>query len=839
MRKIFQWFMLAGFFVMFSAGGFADTSNPDRTGHQMDQLPKVLLIGDSISIGYTQPVRQKLEGVADVSRVPGNAQSTKHGLKYIDKWLGKTKWDVIHFNFGLHDIKHLDADGKTVNPGVEGARRQVDPKQYEANLHELVKRMKASGAKLIWRTTTPVPEGASARVSGDEVKYNEIAARVMAENNVPTDDLYSFALPRLAHIQLERDVHYMPHGSETLAGQVARSIAAVLRGEQPRVPSSYFLPSNDECVKPTGKWFQGGNVDGMARNRYTWPLHQRTKTTGDTLDLDFEGVGISIIFHTPRTRAYGRADKDAKVSAHIDGQQVAEFFHDQQAMEVVLADGLEAGKHHLTFTNVDGACTVMGFRVMTEKAGHASGVISADNPDYLFDVRVKVFRNGQLVRSSLNRNWLSNRFAITGLSPGEGYRVRIEAVGWETWEKNDVTIAAGRTLDLGEIHLKQDPATIRGPLASPAQGYQQVKVPGESVVVEAGDAVELSKVIAARLTRPIGDAVISRKAPFAQGAFVVPTDTPAGVYDLELTAESGVLFRSPRSVVVRAEHAKGKLRVLTWGHTDTWGQHQAEFERTLFDVANVIGPDLVLTSNAINPGHIAGAGKDLRAPYLINFGNHRLRGHEAWYGDQVGMIDFGPNFAVFNFGHPWKEDASGIEALMASRSDVTGRILNTYEADIPVEILQRHDIRLMHDAHGWLQPRVQVIPDTQTMRVGKVTASSFRIVKMEDHRVVSVTDPYDVKRVPHEAFSYVPPAIVRVDYSKPAADLWRADVVNGLPVALDAARVVFLVPAGEYEFSNATAESKAVSDDGNWVELIARLPIDAESNVRVELRAKR
>src|SRR5436305_496918 len=60
-------------------------------------LPRVLLIGDSISIGYTVPTRKLLQGKANVHRIPENGGPTSNGLAKLDKWLGDGKWEVIHF----------------------------------------------------------------------------------------------------------------------------------------------------------------------------------------------------------------------------------------------------------------------------------------------------------------------------------------------------------------------------------------------------------------------------------------------------------------------------------------------------------------------------------------------------------------------------------------------------------------------------------------------------------------------------------------------------------------------------------------------------------------------
>jgi acyl-CoA thioesterase-1 len=186
-------------------------------------LPRVLLIGDSISIGYTLDVRKLLEGKANVLRIPVNGGPTTNGMKSLDKWLGTGKWDVIHFNWGLHDVKRMK-DGK-MNAAGEW---QVAPDVYKKNLETLVQKLKATGAKLIWATTTPVPEGADGRVKDDEAKANVLAAEVMKVNGVAADDLYARALPQLQQLQRPKNVHFTDEGYAFLARQVADSILAAL-----------------------------------------------------------------------------------------------------------------------------------------------------------------------------------------------------------------------------------------------------------------------------------------------------------------------------------------------------------------------------------------------------------------------------------------------------------------------------------------------------------------------------------------------------------------------------------------------------------------------------------
>jgi len=195
-------------------------------------LPRVLLIGDSISIGYTVPVRLLLRGRANVHRPPTNCGPTTTGLKELDAWLGEGKWDVIHFNWGLHDLKYMDDRGNLV--AVEKGRQQVPIEQYEKNLEELVVRLKKTGAKLIWASTTPVPEGAQGRVPGDEVKYNAAARRVMDKHGVAINDLHALALTQAVSVlQMDKNVHYTKAGSLELAKQVAASILKALGKPKP------------------------------------------------------------------------------------------------------------------------------------------------------------------------------------------------------------------------------------------------------------------------------------------------------------------------------------------------------------------------------------------------------------------------------------------------------------------------------------------------------------------------------------------------------------------------------------------------------------------------------
>jgi lysophospholipase L1-like esterase len=188
---------------------------PSAWGYVKDdpKLPRVLLIGDSVSRGYTMATRAALAGKANVHRAPENCGPTTNGLKKLDVWLGDGKWDVIHFNFGIHD-------------------RATPPAEYEQRLEKIVARLQKTGAKLVWASTTPIPKDAAKKQTPESiVERNAIAARAMQKHGVAVDDLFAFITPHLAMAQNPNDVHFTAKGYELLGGQVAKSIEASLKAK--------------------------------------------------------------------------------------------------------------------------------------------------------------------------------------------------------------------------------------------------------------------------------------------------------------------------------------------------------------------------------------------------------------------------------------------------------------------------------------------------------------------------------------------------------------------------------------------------------------------------------
>lgn len=199
-------------------------------------LPDVLILGDSISIGYTLPVRELLKGKANVFRPmnpkgnePVNCAGTVAGVKGIDAWLGDRKWKVIHFNWGLHDLKHVDETGGPSNDPESPV--QTTPEAYAKKLGQIVTKLEATGARLIFATTTPVAPGTFNPLRAPESPgiYNGLAIKLIRGKGIAVNDLHGFCEPRLQELQLPRNVHFHEAGSEALAKQVAAAIDRQLK----------------------------------------------------------------------------------------------------------------------------------------------------------------------------------------------------------------------------------------------------------------------------------------------------------------------------------------------------------------------------------------------------------------------------------------------------------------------------------------------------------------------------------------------------------------------------------------------------------------------------------
>lgn len=226
------------------AGAMSDTAPPPATENTptepaaSDETPQpiVLVLGDSISIGYSPSLRTQLADVATVLRPmtseakPENCSGTLNGVAKVDDWIGRVgKPDVITFNFGLHDLKRETQSAKRVASNDPADPPQSDPETYRRNLTQIVSKLEATGAKLFYVTTTPVPPGKLTphRDTGDPLLYNAIARQVVEPRGIEVIDLYGPAIENPSW-QRPINVHFTAVGSEALATVIAKQVRGAL-----------------------------------------------------------------------------------------------------------------------------------------------------------------------------------------------------------------------------------------------------------------------------------------------------------------------------------------------------------------------------------------------------------------------------------------------------------------------------------------------------------------------------------------------------------------------------------------------------------------------------------
>ncbi len=588
--------------------------------------------------------------------------------------------------------------------------------------------------------------------------------------------------------------------------------------------------------------------------RYARTTCLATEEEGAGLTFEFTGSGVALGLGPPGVPAYTRIPELGRLIATVDDGSPRVLYPAEEGREVVLARGLPHGPHRVRVIHQPHAgevgCRVSGFRVLGEDTGDLSFFLNGEENAFFVDARAVVRRGGEVVRDVLVRNWLTGACRLTGLPAGDGYSLELIALGWEPRGIDGIAIRGGEETRLPPVYLRRQPRTAARGVRFPMLGHPAVRKPGESFrarIVSYGRPIE-----ELRISRQIGPATISRALPFEEDpeaayyydreyTLTLPPDMPPGLYDLWvwLAGSRGRWERrSPASVYVVQEYPDDPV-FMTFGHLDTQGQYQAEFERRLAQVANLIAPDMVLISNSVNPAYISGAHQALQMPYAINFGNHQFYGHERWYGDPVGMIDYGPDLCILNFGHAWHVDLSRAEALLASRAETRIKVINAYEPNAPVEdFLDRHRVQLIHDAHG-PGPKVQSIGATPTVRAGKYDEESFRVVRFEDGRVASLTylgDP--IAPIPFLREGPSPLEVAWDPANDGTHDRVTAAVTNRLKEDFPDGRVTYVLPAGEYSVEGGRLETAVTSDDGRYTVLTARLDFPAEETVRATARKR-
>jgi hypothetical protein len=312
-------------------------------------LPNVLLIGDSISIGYTVDVRKRLAGKADVFRIPTNGRNAAYGLKHLDGWLKGRTWNVIHFNWGLWDFCYRNPDSENQgNRDKINGKLTATPEEYGKTLEQIVDKLLETKARLIWCATTPVPEGEAGRFQGDEIKYNQVAEAIMKKHGIPIDDLHAHALLRLpGTMKNPGDVHYTAEGYSYLAERVAdeilkQLITTVVCAEAMAVET--VSPLQLECL----------GVAAKRENSHVWG-------SSPIMDPDGKVHIYAAQWKRPGKGGFGGKTKDGEKTGWTSSSQIAHYVGDKPEgpfefvrIAVPDKDGEFNAPHNPTIKYIDG-----------------------------------------------------------------------------------------------------------------------------------------------------------------------------------------------------------------------------------------------------------------------------------------------------------------------------------------------------------------------------------------------------------------------------------------------------------------------------------------------------
>jgi lysophospholipase L1-like esterase len=190
-------------------------------------MDRVVLIGDSIRMGYQDVVVQELATEAQVWGPKENGRTSANVLANLDDWVIQRKPQIVHLNCGLHDLRtdRVSRDkAVALAEYVENLRRIFGGIQQETD------------ATLIWASTTPVNEKWHTRekpfdrYEADVAAYNRAAREVAERMGVPVNDLFEVVMQAGRDRLLSPDgVHFTKEGSALLGKEVAAAIRTWLR----------------------------------------------------------------------------------------------------------------------------------------------------------------------------------------------------------------------------------------------------------------------------------------------------------------------------------------------------------------------------------------------------------------------------------------------------------------------------------------------------------------------------------------------------------------------------------------------------------------------------------
>jgi hypothetical protein len=200
-----------------------------------NKLPRILLVGDSICNGYQSFVRDELAGTAYVAFcATSKCVTDKSYLRQLAFILDEYNYSIVHFNNGLHSLT-------------------TDNRNWEISLRAAIKliKEKAPNAKIIWASSTPLKD---IELTAKARELNALASKVMEEEGIPTDDLFSLMDPLDRDTNWSDTFHFKEATKEMQAKAVAECVRQVLgKGKASEGEAAAMLKATESETGPDGK----------------------------------------------------------------------------------------------------------------------------------------------------------------------------------------------------------------------------------------------------------------------------------------------------------------------------------------------------------------------------------------------------------------------------------------------------------------------------------------------------------------------------------------------------------------------------------------------------------
>jgi len=210
------------YFILFSEATIAQNNmlNVKYAEITNAELPRVLLIGNSVCKGYSKYVIDSFAGIANVDVWTTGANVAGSAIqKQLISVIRKKPYNVIHFNIGLH-----------------GLGNRIQQKNYALLMNKYVNTFSnyTCDSKLIWASITPVRIKGTAMLDTTAgrnnliILRNKITGKIMSKRGIPTNDLYSLAVKNI-ELGAADGVHWTKAGYKFFAAQITKVIKQTLK----------------------------------------------------------------------------------------------------------------------------------------------------------------------------------------------------------------------------------------------------------------------------------------------------------------------------------------------------------------------------------------------------------------------------------------------------------------------------------------------------------------------------------------------------------------------------------------------------------------------------------